>query len=144
MELILEEDWSTTELLERLNAASVDGLAFLRATALDDATPKQQPDAFEYEALLSESCLNELPEKIENFLQASSVLIEKANGKLVDARKPTLELRLDGATLRLALTAQTGPEAGVREILVALGLESELFRTIFPNRVRCRIVDERE
>ena len=83
-------------------------------------------------------------EKIAAFLAADSYEVEKSNGKLIDARPPVKALSLEGATLRLVLAAQTGPEAGVREILVCLGLADRLFRSIFPNRDRCYIVDEEQ
>ena len=42
----------------------------------------------------------------------------------------------------MTIAAQSGPEAGVREILDYLNLGSQLFRTIFPNRNRSIVVDE--
>lgn len=148
MELILEEDIPSEELRARLNAVSVDGLEFVRVVALEEKHPKQQPKAFEYVMNVPVARREELGEKIATFLSAESVEAIKTNGKPIDARRPVMELTLsDGATaetaeLRLVLAAQTGPEAGVREILVCLGLETDLFRTIFPKRVRSYIVDE--
>ena len=42
----------------------------------------------------------------------------------------------------MTIAAQSGPEAGVREILEYLNLGSQLFRSIFPNRNKSTIVDE--
>lgn len=144
MELILEEDWPAETLLRRLNDSSVEGLDFIQAVPLEEKRPKQQPLAFAYEMNVPKDRVDEVREKIAAFLSAETFEVEKTNGKAVDARSPVKELTLDGASLRLVLTAQSGPEAGVREILVCLGLDGELFRTIFPNRVRSYIVDEEE
>ncbi|MBQ9874546.1 MAG: DUF2344 domain-containing protein [Thermoguttaceae bacterium] len=142
MELILEDDLPPENLLERLNAVSVDGLEFLKAVPLEDGAPKQQPLAFAYDATVPEALLAGLREKIDSFMSAKSVEVVKPNGKPVEARAPVLELTLEGTELRVLLAAQSGPEAGLREILACLGLEKELFRTIFPNRTRSFIEDE--
>ncbi len=143
MELILEEDWLPEVLLQKLNDASVEGLEFLRAVPLEEGAPKQQALAFSYEATVPEELVDELTGKISDFMSAESVEVVKANGKTVDARAPVKELALDGSTLRFVLSAQSGPEAGAREIFALLGLDSLLFRTIFPNRNRTYIADER-
>lgn len=142
MELILEEDLPADDLLSRLNAATVDGLDFLKVVPLDEKTPKQQPKAFEYEADVPERLCAALTEKIASFMNEKSVEVVKANGKTIDARPHVLELELTDSRLRLLLAAQTGPEAGVREIFSCIGLDAELFRTIFPKRTRSYIVDE--
>ncbi|MBR6387061.1 MAG: TIGR03936 family radical SAM-associated protein [Thermoguttaceae bacterium] len=144
MELILEEDWPSETLLSRLNNASVDGLEFLRAVPLEEGAPKQQALAFSYVMTVPEELAADVREKIAAFLAADSYEVEKSNGKIIDARPPVKALSLEGSTLRLVLAAQTGPEAGVREILVCLGLADRLFRSIFPNRDRCYIVDEEQ
>ena len=142
MELILEEAWPAQVLLDKLNAVSVDGLEFLQAVPLEDKTPKQQALAFSYDMTVPNHLVDGLRDKIASFMNAASVEVVKANGKTVDARPPVKELTLDGATLRLVLSAQSGPEAGAREILACLGLGDELFRAIFPNRARSYIADE--
>lgn len=142
MELILEEDMPAEELLTRLNASSVPGLEFLRVVPLDSTTPKQRALSFSYQMQIPDAMRAGLLEKIDAFLRAESVEVVKANGKSIDARPPVLKLELNGSVLELELAAQTGPEAGVREILVALGLDESLFRTIFPERVKSTIEDE--
>ncbi|MBQ9813040.1 MAG: DUF2344 domain-containing protein [Thermoguttaceae bacterium] len=142
MELILEEDWPSEVLLQKLNDSSVEGLDFLRAVPLEEGAPKQQAHAFSYDMTVPEELAEGLDRKIADFMSAQTVEVVKANGKPVDARAPVKELALDGSTLRLVLSAQSGPEAGAREILACLGLDEALFRTIFPNRNRTYIVDE--
>ena len=139
MEIILEEDWTPEDLLARLNAATVEGLDFLSAVALDDKEPKQQAESFSYEATIPPELASGLDERIEEFLRSPSVEVVKANGKTLDARPCALELTFDGTTLRFTLAAQTGPEVGAREILDCLGLGDRLFREIFPNRTRSTI-----
>ena len=139
-----DDDWPSETLLSRLNNASVDGLEFLRAVPLEEGAPKQQALAFSYVMTVPEELAADVREKIAAFLAADSYEVEKSNGKLIDARPPVKALSLEGSTLRLVLAAQTGPEAGVREILVCLGLADRLFRSIFPNRDRCYIVDEEQ
>jgi hypothetical protein len=55
-----------------------------------------------------------------------------------------LQLVLDDVTgeLTVELQTQIGPEAGMKEVLAILGLEKELFVTIFPRRIRCRLLEE--
>ena len=142
MELILEEGWPSEVLLQKLNDSSVEGLDFLRAVPLEEGAPKQQAHAFSYDMTVPEELAEGLDRKIADFMSAQTVEVVKANGKPVDARAPVKELALDGSTLRLVLSAQSGPEAGAREILACLGLDEALFRTIFPNRNRTYIVDE--
>ena len=142
MELILEEDWTVEELLRRMNDASVDGLTFLRAVALNDGDAKSQASAFAYEATIPESRVARTRERIDAFLASQTFPVQKANGKTVDARAPVLALSLDGDLLRMTLAAQEGPEAGAREILACLELDGELYRTIFPNRTRTYLQGE--
>ncbi len=142
MELILEEKLSCEELLTRLNSVSVAGLRFFRAVFLEDGRPKQQAYAFSYDMTIPAELRDDVARRVEEFLAADSVEVVKANGKTVDARPVVLELRLEDATLFMTIAAQSGPEAGVREILEYLNLGSQLFRSIFPNRNKSTIVDE--
>ncbi len=142
MELILEEKLSCEELLTRLNSVSVPGLRFTRAVFLEEGGPKQQAFAFCYDMTIPSELRDEVARRVEEFLAADSVEVVKANGKTVEARPVVLDLRLDGSTLFMTIAAQSGPEAGVREILDYLNLGSQVFRTIFPNRNRSIVVDE--
>lgn len=143
MELILEDKLSCEELLTRLNSASVVGLRFTRAVSLEEGAPKQQAYAFSYDMTVPVELRDAVARRVEEFLAADSVEVVKSNGKTVEARPVVLDLRLEeDATLLMTIAAQSGPEAGVREILEYLNLGSQLFRTIFPNRNRSIIVDE--
>lgn len=143
MELILDEDLAPEELLDRLNAASVEGLRFVRAVPLADKAPKQQAYSFSYDMIYPTERRADVAERIAAFLAAESVELVKANGKTVEARQVVDDLRLDGdSVLRMTIASQSGPEAGVREILGYLGLDEFLFRSIFPNRNKSTIEDE--
>jgi len=139
MELVLEEDLAPEALLARLNDSSVEGLEFLRATTLDDKEPKASAEAFSYDMFVPETLRASVREKIAEFFASSSVEVVKTNGKTVDARPCVKEMDLQGESLRMTLFEQQGPEAGVREILVWLGLGSELFRSVFPNRCKTQL-----
>ena len=143
MELILEDKISCEELLARLNSVSVTGLRFTRAVFLEEGSPKQQAYAFSYDMAVPAELRDDVARRVEEFLAADSVELVKANGKTVEARPVVLDLRIEeDATLYMTIAAQSGPEAGVREILEYLNLGSRLFRAIFPNRNRSIIVDE--
>jgi hypothetical protein len=83
-------------------------------------------------------------EQIEKFLAETSLIVAKANGKLVDVRAAVVQLVFDEltGTLVVELQTQPGPEAGIKEVLTVLGLGKELFATLFPQRTRCRLIDE--
>ncbi len=144
MEIVLNDELTSEDLLERLNSASVPGLSFTRCVPLDGQTPKQKAVSFSYDVTYPPELNAVVAERIAAFLAAESVeVVKKRNGKKVDARPVVLELRQEGDTsLRMTLATQSGPEAGVREILGILGLESQLFRTVFPSRIKSTIEDE--
>lgn len=145
MELILEEETSAEDLLARLNAASVPGLTFFSACVLDEKTPKQKARSFAYEMRIPVARVAETRAKVAEFLASETFPVVKSNGKELDARPCVLDLALDGDALRFTIAAQTGPEVGPRELLACLGLSAELYRTIFPMRVRSTLeVDERD
>ncbi len=136
MELVLEEELAPEALLARLNVSSVEGLEFLRAVTLDDKEPKASAEAFSYEMGVPEIHRASVRRKIAQFFASSSVEVVKTNGKTVDARACVKEMDLQDECLRMTLYERQGPEAGVREILNWLGLGSELFRSVFPNRCK--------
>lgn len=143
MEIILDEALEPEELLARFNSASVDGLHFTRCVPLGEQNPKQKAVSFSYDMTIPAELREFVSERIAAFLAADAVEVVKANGKTVDARPATLDLRLeDDNRLFMTIVAQSGPEAGVREILEFLGLAPQLFRTVFPNRNKSTIEDE--
>lgn len=133
-------------LLANLNRHSLEGLTFLSARLLEKGEKKA--------CLISSTFLIALPnelkvqaaERIEKFLTETSVIISKRNGKPVDVRSAVLRLTLDEVEsgLIVELQTQSGPEAGIREVLTVLGLDKELFTTLFPQRIRCRLQGEKQ
>lgn len=133
-----------TTLLTDLNRCSVKGLDFYSARQLDKQETKAKLASSTFEITVPKELCPQTVNRISAFLSADSVIAEKSNGKFVNARAAINELRFSQETgqLTVEILAQNGPEAGIREILQVLGLEKELFKSIFPKRVRCRLTEE--
>ncbi|MBR5626745.1 MAG: TIGR03936 family radical SAM-associated protein, partial [Thermoguttaceae bacterium] len=143
LELILTEEIDPDELLSRLNRASLPGLEFCRVVPLPEGAAKSKVAFFIYGMQLPQEYRTEVLRRIQEFMRADSVPVKKSNGKIVDVRLPVSTLCLDENNwLRMSIAAQNGPEAGVREILICLGLEKELFRSVFPIRERLVLQNE--
>lgn len=136
MEVLLDRPTATGEILSRLNASAPEGLRFTAAEELTERGAKSAATAFRYEIAIPTERAAGLKERVAAILSAETIATVKANGKQVDLRPAIEELSFDGATLSVRLAVQSGPEAGVRELLVALGLEDALFRSLFPRRVQ--------
>ncbi len=135
---------SLDRLLARLNACSIDGITFLTAEWLTTGAKKARLSSSVFELVVPEEFWEQVEQKRRSFLQESSVSVEKANGKTVDVRQAALDVQFSKTTglLTVELKSQEGPEAGIREFLQAFHLEKELFRTLFPRRTCCRLVDD--
>ncbi|MDR2756170.1 MAG: TIGR03936 family radical SAM-associated protein [Planctomycetaceae bacterium] len=133
-----------TILLTDLNRCSVKGLDFYSARQLDQQETKAKLDSSTFELSVPKELHSQTVNQISSFLSADSVIIEKSNGKFVNVRTAINELRFSQETGQLTVTilAQNGPEAGIREILQVLGLKKELFKSIFPKRIRCQLTEE--
>lgn len=142
VELDLAELIATEEVLQKLNAASCDGLTFLSAKAVQAGRKKTAHVASVYEMTLPGEFLETTAQKIASFLAESSVPVVKTNGKSVDARAVANRLALVGNVLQMELAVTGGSDAGFREVLDVLGLREQLFRTIFPVRKRVLLSDE--
>lgn len=147
LELEMDESVETVDssaLLADLNRRSVDGLTFLAAKTLDEGEKKAKLVSSIFEISLPEDFRPGIDRKIRALLAETSLIVEKANGKSVDLRPVLIALDFSQASglMKVELATQSGPEAGIRELLKVLGLESELFQTVFPKRIRCRLADE--
>lgn len=140
MEIALDGELAPEEILARLNAASVEGLVFRSAERLPETGPKSAAKAFRYEIRIPSELSAGLDEKIAAFLAAESIPAVKTNGKSVELRGAVLSLARQNETLDALFAVQSGPEAGVRELLGYFGLERELFRTLFPVRTETVLV----
>ncbi|MGI5831212.1 MAG: TIGR03936 family radical SAM-associated protein [Thermoguttaceae bacterium] len=134
MEVLLDAEFSVEEILEHLNAVTVEGLHFHAAEILPEGGKKSAAKSFLYEIPIPSDLSRDWESRLEVLRTAQSVEVEKSNGKVVDLKPPLLSMERSGDSLIIRLAAQSGPEAGVREYLCYLGLDDLLFRTVFPCR----------
>ena len=138
------EPVNTDVLLADLNRQTLEGLTFLSARLLKAEEKKGSLVASTFQVTVPLGWRKRTAERVESFLAETSVIVTKANGKPVDVRSAVLLLIFCEATgeLTVELQSQDGPEAGIKEVIVVLGLEKELFVTLFPRRTRCRLFGE--
>ena len=135
-------------LLAQLNQHTLEGLHFHSARLLHDGEKKAQLASSIFHMTIPAEFRERTATRITAFLAETSLQISKvkskSSGKSVDVRRAVLQMSLDAASgeLVVELQPQPGPEAGVKEVLAALGLEEELFKTIFPKRIRCRLAED--
>jgi radical SAM-linked protein len=133
----------TDVLLADLNRQTLEGLTFLSARLLKEGEKKACLASSIFQMTIPPELRKRTIERIESFLAETSRIVSKSNGKSVNVRSAVQQLVLDeSGELTAELQTQTGPEAGIKEVLTVLGLEQELFVTLFPKRIRCRLVDE--
>jgi len=140
-DLELTEPMGIDALLADLNRYTLEGLTFLSARLLEEGEKKASLDSSVFQMTVSPELRVQTAERIKSFLAETSVIALKRNGKPVDVRSSVLQLVLDDSTgeLTVELQTQSGPEAGIKEVLAALGLDSELFVTLFPRRIRSNV-----
>ena len=140
-DLELSEPIDTDTLLADLNRHTLEGLTFLSACLLEEGEKKVHLVSSVFRMTVVSELRKQTAERIKSFLAETSLIVAKSSGKLVDVRSAVLQLTLDVVTgeLTIELQTQTGPEAGVKEVLAVLGLDKELFITLFPRRVRCEV-----
>ena len=131
-------------LLHLLNQHTIEGLTFLSARLLGENEKKAKLLASIFQTNIPAAYQKHTADKIETFMKESSIPVTKSAGRMVDVRQAVLQMSFDSSTgcLTIELQTQAGPEAGIKEVLAALGLEKELFVSIFPQRVRCRLAEE--
>ena len=130
-------------LLDHLNRQSLEGLSFLSAQLLNEGEKKGSLASSVFQMNVPLEWRKQTAEHIVSFLAETSRIVSRANRKPVDVRSAVTRMVLDETgELTVELQTQTGPEAGIKEVLRALELEQELFTTLFPKRIRCRLVDE--
>jgi radical SAM-linked protein len=130
-------------LLANLNRHSLEGLTFLSARLLHEGEKKACLASSVFQMIIPGELIESTAKRIESFFAETSMIVSKSNGKSVDARSAVVQMVLDNTgELTIELRTQTGPEAGIKEVLKVLVLEKELFVSIFPKRIRCRLVDE--
>ena len=138
-DLELTEPIDVDALLADLNRQTLEGLTFLSARLLEEGEKKASLVSSVYRMTIVPELRGQTAERIASFLAETSVIVPKRSGKRVDVRAAVLRLALDETTgeLTVELQSQTGPAAGIKEVLTVLGLDKELFLTLFPQRTRC-------
>jgi len=127
MELELAEDHSDTEILERLRAATVPGLGFLRVEHIPQGVKKARLRSNTFEMKLP-------PERIEQAETQTALLgaaetcpVERLRGgkavKTVDPCRWLERVEVESGTLRMHLTVPGQGGASPRDVLTALGLQ---------------------
>ena len=136
------EPVDTDVLLADLNRQTLEGLTFLSARLLREGEKKASLASSVFQMTVPAELREQTAKCIESFLAETSLIVTKAKGKRVDVRTAVLQMLLsDTGELTVELQMQSGPEAGIKEVLTVLGLEKELFVTVFPKRTRCRLVE---
>ena len=142
------ERFDADDLLVLLNNHTLEGLHFHSARLLQDREKKAQLASSVFQMPIPAEFRERVADGIKTFMAKTSFMISKtkgkSSGKAVDVRRAVLQMSLDEAAgeLTVELQPQTGPEAGIKEVLTALGLDGELFKTIFPKRICCRLIGE--
>ena len=131
-------------LLATLNRQTLEGLTFFSARLLNEGEKKANLVSSIFQITVPPELRKQTAKSIESFLTEPSSMVSKANGKSIDVRSAVLQIVFGEMTgeLIVELQTQAGPAAGIKEVLTVLGLEKELFVTVFPKRIRCRLVDE--
>lgn len=135
------EPVDTDALLALLNRHSLEGLTFLSARLLQEGEKKASLVSSVFQMNVPMELWQQTAERIKTFLLETSVIVSKSNGKPVDVRSAVLQMNIDtpAGNLTVELQSQPGPEAGIKEVLAVLGLEKEIFLTLFPKRICCRL-----
>ena len=134
------EPVNTDALLADLNRHTLEGLTFLSSRLLHEGEKKASLFSSTFQIAIPLELREQTAERIKGFLAETSMIVSKSNGKLVDVRSAVLQLVLNEiGELMVELQTQAGPEAGIKEVLATLGLEKELFVTLFPKRLCCRL-----
>ena len=141
MEVVFAAEFTLEEILARLNAASVDGLSFFGAVRLPEDGKKSSAVSFLYEIPLPPTPPADLSGRIATLMAADSMMVTKANGKETDLRGSLLSLELERNAMTASFAVRPGPEAGVRELMVYLGMEDDLYKSVFPCRKATRLAE---
>ncbi|MGL6196157.1 MAG: TIGR03936 family radical SAM-associated protein [Thermoguttaceae bacterium] len=139
LELEFSESLAPETVLNELNRCSVEGLHFTAARKMAQGEKKAYLIASVYEMRIPCELRSATMTRINEILDSSEFPIEKHNGKVVDLRPAVSNLSLDtdSGLLSVQLQSTRGPDAGIRELMAALNLGTELFRSIFPVRKDC-------
>ncbi len=130
--------------LADLNRCTVDGLRFLQASTLPEGSKKARLVSSVFVMTIPDELRKMTTRHVATFRNEVSLVVEKSNGRSVDVRDAVEAIVFDenSGSLTVEIRAQEGPEAGIRELLPALGLGDTLFQSVFPTRLRCRLAED--
>jgi radical SAM-linked protein len=127
MELELAEDYDDTEILERLRAATVPGLSFLRVEHVPQGVKKAQLRSNTFEMKLPPNRIEQAESKAAMLDAAETFPIERMRGgktvKTIDPCRSLERLEVDSGTLRMRLSVPRQGGASPRDVLAALDLQ---------------------
>jgi len=123
MELELVEDLDASELLQRLQQHTVEGLEFTKVEALAANSPKGRVVSVTYEFPVPADRREEIAASIERLLAEDSHWVTRPHDeKSVEVRQGVQQLKLNGDRVRMQLAVSQESPARPREVIAAIGL----------------------
>ena len=123
MELELADEYDDTGLLDRLSAATVPGLEFLRVEHVPQGVKKAQVRSSSYEMKIPSPRIRQAEMQAGQLLASESFPVKRRGGKTVDSRRCLEHLEIDSGTLRMRLAVLPEGGGSPRDVLMALGLQ---------------------
>lgn len=122
-EFELSEHCVAEDVLSRLRAEALPGLAFASAEVLPDGSKKAEVRRVAYEAPIPAKCRDGLAERIDRLMARSSYPVRRPKSdSTVDLRDQLEELTLHDEALAMRLRTGRGAKVSPRDVLTALGL----------------------
>ncbi|MHC4398241.1 MAG: TIGR03936 family radical SAM-associated protein [Planctomycetota bacterium] len=124
MELELAEPCAAEELLERLVAHTVPGLAFPSVECLPGGSRKARMTGAAYQVPIPADRRAEVADRAARLMARPFYPVQRpGKGDTIDLRPSLMNLSLRHDTLTMRLSADRQPSVGPRDVLRALGLE---------------------
>lgn len=123
MELELADEYDDAEVLDRLSAATVPGLEFLRVQHVPQGVKKAQVRSSSYEMEIPPPRVGQAETQATKLLASDSFPVERRGGKTVDPRRSLEHLEIASGTLRMRLAVLPKGGGAPRDVLTALGLQ---------------------
>jgi radical SAM-linked protein len=124
MELELADNYREADVLDRITAATVPGLEFLRVESIPEGGKKAQLRSSSYEMEIPPQHVPQAEIRVNDLTVAESRPVERARGgKTVDPCRCLEHLEIDSNTLRMRLAVLPQGGASPRDVLTALGLQ---------------------
>jgi radical SAM-linked protein len=122
LEFELSQPLTAEQLARRLEPHRPPGLRINSVEVLPDGAQKARPRSFSYQVPIPASRRDALAEETRRLMAAASCPVRRPDRRTAVDLRPLLdELALDEGVLRMRLRAASGPTAGPRDVLAALG-----------------------